>query len=205
MDEQMEIELAIRSERHATLVCDDTPHELKTVIDNPSGDLVFPVHSSVFDSGETVLWLPEERRDAMQVLVELVEVDGSNAESADRWRIYHGDPDETCWAHAKLLAVRFGSLIADGSDLDLSNPLAKDEPSICKHFNKDPGELGLIAAQLDPRSSGDGLLVGVDPLGIDIRTRFDIVRVPFGDAVTDGEAARGRIAQLLDELRGHPA
>lgn len=200
MHEHTELELAIRSERHAVLVGDGVPLEVKTVLDNSAGEFVFPVNAFALDAQESVLWLPEERNNAMQILVELTEIDGSNSEPADRWRIYHGDPTDNNWVSAKPIAVRFGSLIADGSDIELANPLAPNEPALCKEFNADRQRLGKLATAFDTRSSGDGLLVGVDPMGIDIRTRFDIVRLPFGERVTEGKAASRHIHNLLDEL-----
>lgn len=201
MHEHRELELVIRSERHASLLTGEVPHEVRTVIDNRTGGLVFPVSAFALEEADhSVLWLPEERNDALQILVELEEIDGTNSEQADRWRIYHGDPTDSNWVMAMPQAVRFGSLVADGSDIELENPLAPDEPRLCKKYNTDPAKLGHAAAVMDPRSKGDGLLVGVDPMGIDIRTRFDIIRLPFGDPVTSGDDADTRIHNLLEEL-----
>jgi len=202
MHEHTELELAIRSERHAVLVGDSVPLEVKTVLDNTTGHFVFPVNAFALDAQESVLWLPEERNTAMQILVDLTEIDGSNSEPADRWRIYHGEPTDNNWVSAAPQAVRFGALIADGSDIELANPLARDEPKLCKEFNTDRGRLGRLAAEVDPRSKGEGLLVGVDPMGIDIQTRFDIVRLPFGERVVVGAEASRHIHNLLDELAG---
>ena len=71
MHELNELELAIRSERHATLSCDGVPFTVTTVIDNESGSFVFPIESAALHGEEIVLWLPEERNDAMQILVML--------------------------------------------------------------------------------------------------------------------------------------
>jgi hypothetical protein len=202
MHEHIELELAIRSERHAVLVGDGVPLEVKTVLDNSTGEFVFPVNAFSLDARESILWLPEERNNAMQILVELNEIDGSNSEPADRWRIYHGEPTDNNWVSASPQAVRFGSLVADGSDIELSNPLAATEPALCKEFNADRERLGRLATAFDARSQGDGLLVGVDPMGIDIRSRFDIVRLPFGERVVEGAEASSYIHNLLDELAG---
>ena len=151
-------------------------------------------------SEEIVLWLPEERNDAMQILVMLEEIDGDRSASADRWRIYHGSPGQSHWVNASLLAVRFGSIVADAEQLDLTNALASSEPRLCKKYNADHDLLGRAARTMDPRSSGEGVLVGVDPMGFDIRTRFDIVRVPFGERLIDAEQADVRVHNLLSEL-----
>ena len=190
----------MRSERHAALICDDSPTPVRTVIDNASGRLVFPVGSYAFEAEQTVLWVPEERNDAMQVLVTLEEIDGSICESADRWRIYHGDVTEPYWAQAEIIAVRFGPIVADGDEIDLSNPIAADEPGLCKRYNADRESLGRLAHAFDPRSSGPGTLVGVDALGIDIRTAYDIIRVPFGERQSTGEGAGRHIDRLIEAL-----
>jgi len=200
MHELNELELAIRSERHATLACDGIPFTVRTVIDNESGTFVFPVESSALGGEEVVLWLPEERNDAMQVLVMLDEIDGELSASADRWRIYHGSPGQSHWVSASLLAVRFGTMVADAEQIDLTNPLAPDEPRLCKKYNTDHDLLGTAARTMDPRATGEGVLVGVDPMGFDIRTRFDIVRVPFGERLVDAEKADARVHNLLSEL-----
>lgn len=200
MHELNELELAIRSERHATLACDGVPFTVTTVIDNESGAFVFPVESAALRGEEVVLWLPEERNDAMQILVMLEEIDGDRSASADRWRIYHGSPGQSHWVSASLLAVRFGSMVADADQLDLTNALAPSEPRLCKKYNADHDLLGRAARTMDPRTSGEGVLVGVDPMGFDIRTRFDIVRVPFGERLVDAEKADAKVHNLLSEL-----
>jgi len=200
MDELTELEIALRSDRHAALLCDDTPTPVRTVIDNATGRLVFPAGSFAFEAEQTVLWVPEERSDAMQVLVMLEEIDGSICEAADRWRIYHGGVTEPCWAQAEIVAVRFGPIVADGDEVDLRNPVAADEPGLCKRYNADHESLGRLAHAFDPRSTGPGTLVGVDGLGIDIRTAFDIIRVPFGQRQSTGEGAGEGIDRLIEAL-----
>lgn len=200
MNELSELELAIRSERHAALAADGVPFSITTVIDNQTGALVFPIQAGVLRAQESVLWLPEERNDAMQILVTLEQIDADRSASADRWRIYHGSPGETHWVSASLQAVRFGTMVASGEEMDLSNPLAEGEPGLCKKYNADRALLGRAAHTMDPRSSGEGLLVGVDPMGFDIRTRFDIVRVPFGERITEAPVADERVKSLLGEL-----
>ena len=58
MHELNELELAIRSERHATLACDGIPFTVRTVIDNESGTFVFPVESSALGGEEVVSMRP---------------------------------------------------------------------------------------------------------------------------------------------------
>lgn len=202
MDETLALELAIRSERKADLLADGVPFPVRTVLDNVRGTFVFPLEPAALTAEECVLWIPEERHDALQVLVRLEPIDGEREASADRWRIYHGSPDHHHWASAEVLAVRFGAIVASAEEIDLSNPLAGAEPGLCKRFNADRARLGRAARAMDPRAGGEGLMVGVDPLGFDVRTRFDAVRVPFGERTSEEAVAAGRIEQLLGELAG---
>jgi len=202
MDETLALELAIRSERHADLLADGVPFTVRTVLDNERGTFVFPIPPSALKAEECVLWIPEERHDALQVLVRLEPIDGEREACADRWRIYHGSPEQHHWASAEVQAVRFGAIVASAEEIDLTNPLAGAEPGLCKAMNTDRARLGRAARAMDPRAGGEGLVVGVDPLGFDVRTRFDVVRVPFGERVTDGARAEARIRELVEELAG---
>ena len=40
-------------------------------------------------------------------------------------------------------------------------------------------------------------LVGVDPLGFDVRGRFQVARIPIDTPMIDAQAARDRIESLL--------
>lgn len=202
MDQAHALELAIRSERRADLLADGIPHPIKNVLDNHAGTLVFPIEPAALHAEEWVLWLPEERASAVQILVALETVDPERDPAADRWRIYHGSPTHHHWAGARALSIRLGSIVAGAETIDLTNPLAHAEPALCKAHNSDRPRLGRAAHAMDPRSEGEGLMVGVDPLGFDLRTRFDVVRIPFGERVTDADKARRRTEELLTELGG---
>ncbi|MEM9167789.1 MAG: hypothetical protein AAGB48_12300 [Planctomycetota bacterium] len=194
-----QLEFAVRADRRAVILFDGTPESRGTVLDNAASRLVFPAPSHGLHAEEVVVCIPEERDDALQILVSPFEINGRTEAAADRWRIYHGDEPDSHWFAAEPIGLRLGPMVVSGTDLDLSNPLAHDEPALCKRFNARPAELGRLAHAFHPRSTGSCVLVGIDPLGIDLRTRFEVVRVPFGERIGRSEPAADRIERLLEE------
>lgn len=204
-DTPRQLEFALRADRRAVVLVDGTPYERKTVLDNEQSRFVLPVPPVALDADEVVIWIPEERDDALQVLVSPFEIDGMTEAAADRWRIYHGQEPDAHWAAAEPIGVRLGPMVAGGDEIDLANHLATAEPRLCKTFNAEPAKIGALAHAFDPRAHGVCTLVGVDQLGLDIRSRWDIVRVPFGEPIDDADAAESRIRDLLDRHAGDAA
>lgn len=204
-DHASEFEFALRADRRAVVLVDGTPYERRTVLDNHASRFVLPLPSAALDGDEVVIWIPEERDDALQVLVSPFEIDGNTEAAADRWRIYHGREPDAHWVAAEPIAVRLGPMVSGGDEVDLSNRLADAEPALCKAFNTEPARLGTLAHAFDPRAHGVCTLVGVDHLGLDIRSRWDIVRVPFGGVIREPDEARSRIRELLDRHAGDAA
>lgn len=200
-----DLEFAVRADRRAVLMIDGTPYERKTVLDNRLSRFVFPVPTLALDADEVVIHIPEERDDSLQVLVSPFEIDGNTEAAADRWRIYHGSEPDAHWVAAEPIGLRMGPMVAGGDEVDLANRLADDEPRLCKRFNAEPARIGALAHRFDMRAHGVCTLVGVDHLGLDIRSRWDIVRVPFGEPITDAAQAEQRIEDLLDTHAGDAA
>lgn len=200
-----DLEFALRADRRAVVMIDGTPYERKTVLDNAVSRLVLPVPTVALDADEVVIHIPEEREDSLQVLVSPFEIDGNIEAAADRWRIYHGDEPDAHWVAAEPIGVRLGPMVAGGDEINLTNALADHEPRLCKRFNAQPARIGALAHRYDIRAHGVCTLVGVDHLGLDIRSRWDIVRVPFGEPITNAEDAERRIQHLLDTHAGDAA
>lgn len=204
-DQAAQLEFAVRADRRAVLMLDGVPTARPTVLDNAVSRFVFPAPPSVLEADEVIIFIPEERDDALQVLVSPFEIDGNTEPAADRWRIYHGSEPDARWLAAEPIGIRLGPMVVGGDEVDLTNLLAGDEPRLCKRFNAEPAKLGALAHAFDPRSHGSCVLVGVDHLGIDLRTRFDIVRIPFGRVVSDPAEAEHRIEDLLHRHAGDAA
>src|SRR5690606_10916285 len=63
-----------------------------------AGRLVAPVMVAMLDAVDTALFIPEDVDNAMEMQVTLEEFrergESESARLADRWRIYHGEPED---------------------------------------------------------------------------------------------------------------
>jgi len=146
----------------------------------PDGRLVLPVMFAMLDAADTVLFVPEYAEGCMevQVTLERLDPDGPAGGLTDRWRIYHGDPPDVHWAVADIDAARYDQWVVDGETLMRPNPLSGDEARLCRVINQQHRDaLAGLCKQVAGADVEDPLLVGVDPLGFDVRRRFDVVRV----------------------------
>lgn len=169
------------------------------VVVAPDGALVAPVMVAMLRSVDVVLFLPEESDEAMQLQVTLEEIpeSGDTAALCDRWRIYHGEPEDVRWARISIDAAKFRGMLFDGLALMEANPLAAAEARICRKAN---GEMRdalrqacLAVAKVEVE---DPRLVGVDPLGFDVRGRFDVIRLPADPPIVDEADAVEALADL---------
>ena len=79
-----------------------------------------------------------------------------------------------------------------------ANPIAEEEPAICRGFNESDGDdLRRLVLQRVEVELEDPKIVGVDSLGFDVRGRFEIARIDFEDLVDSSDAARAAIESLL--------
>ena len=169
---------------------------LKYVV-GPDGRLVAPLLYAMLHCDDTVLCVPSDAEGAMEIQVTPsgLDAEGPDGGLTDRWRIYHGDPQDTHWARFGIDAARFRRCVIDGSDLVRTNPLAADEPRLCREINLDhAAALRRFCTQAAGIDVEAPILVGVDPLGFDIRRRFDVVRAPAPSPMTSPDAV---LATLL--------
>ena len=176
---------------------------IKTVI-TPDGRLVAPVMIAMLRSVDCAFFLPEEPAHEddpvlqLQVELEQFQEDGPDGAHADRWRIYHGDPPDVNWAFLSIDAAKMSGIFISGEALHIPNALAADEAALCRDINGTHAE-ALRAAAI--RETGVDIetprLVGVDPLGFDVRGRFDVKRISSGRILKDGNDARTRLYELL--------
>ena len=188
----------IRANLAGAIAFDGEVVPLKVVV-APDGALVAPVMVAMLRAFDVVVFLPEESDEAMQLQVTLEEIEdkGEHAALCDRWRIYHGEPEDVRWARISIDAAKFGGRMFDGLALMAPNTLAEAEPGICRKVNAEMRELlkkaCLRVAEVeieDPR------LVGVDPLGFDVRGRFDIVRLDADPEIADESDAYAALEDL---------
>ena len=119
----------------------------------------------------------------------------------DRWRIYHGEPEDVRWARFTIDAAKFDGRMYDGLALSEANRLADAEARICKRVNSEMRDALKDACRHNAELEvEDPRLVGVDPLGFDVRARFEIVRLDCDPPITDEADA----IAALEELAGLP-
>jgi hypothetical protein len=190
----------LRAHTTGELRFDEHLRPVKYVI-APDGRLVAPVMVAMLRSVDTVLFVPECAEDAMEVQVTLVQFDEHSADGAlaDRWRIHHGDPPDVNWAFFEIDAARYKGNVIDGEALRRPNPLAGDEPGLCRAMNRERGEdLRRLCRQYANINVEEPVMVAIDPLGIDVRGMFDVIRVPGQEAMPTAAEAR-RVLQAMAE------
>jgi hypothetical protein len=153
----------------------------------------------------TVLFIPEYREENMmeaQVTLERFKEEQRGGEIADRWRIYHGEPEDIYWAFLNVDALRYADHVIDGEALMIENTLAADEPRICKHMNTEHvSDLRLLCHHFAHIELEQPRMVGIDPLGIDVRGRFDVVRVKAAEPFKSAEHAREVLRSMVQAAR----
>jgi hypothetical protein len=204
MDEQQAADEAyryLRSHSRGDLRFDQLFEPVRYVM-GPEGNLVWPANHAILEALDTVLYVPEDRDGAMEILVtqEELDPDGPRGALADRWRIYHGDPHEAWWALATIDTARYEGMVVDGIALIRTNPLAGAESRLCRVINQTHREdLRAVCAHFAKADVETPLLVGVDPLGFDVRRRFDVVRVEAPEPMATAEAVEATFARMLQE------
>jgi hypothetical protein len=158
---------------------DEHVRPIKLVI-APDGRLVAPVMVGMIEAADTVIFLPEESDDALQIQVTLEPFDehGPLGSLADRWRIYHGEPPDVRWAILTPEAARLGEIFLDGEAIVIPNPLAAVEARICRTINE--RHLDLLSSsclRVHSKALENPRAVGIDDGGIDVRGRFDVFRL----------------------------
>ena len=189
----------------AGLIRFDTEYLPIKIVVAPDGRLVAPVMESMLMSTDCAIYLPEEPEDSkddviqLMVTLERFEENGPEGILADRWRIYHGEPEDVRWATMTIDFCKFGEFAFDGEAMMWPNPLAADEAKLCRKFNQDREEaLRALVLKTHQVEIEEPRLVGVDGLGIDVRGRFDVHRVSFDSPVVDATGAEATIGSILD-------
>ena len=204
MDEAQAAEDAyrfLRSHTTGDLRFDERFRQLRYVI-GPDGRLVAPVMFAMLEATDTALFVPEDVDNAMELLVSLTEIepDGPFGALTDRWRIYHGDPEDIHWASINLEAARYDGHVVDGEALVQANPLAEDEARLCRKINDSHrAELRQVCQVFVQAEVESPMLVGVDRLGFDVRRRFDVLRVDAPQPMNTAADAELVLGQMIEQ------
>lgn len=204
LPEEIRAALAFMRGHLRGLIRFDTEYLPIRVVFAPDGRLVAPVMESMLLSTDCAIYLPEEPEDQDDEIVQLMvtlerfEENGPDGALADRWRIYHGEPEDVRWAAMTVDFCKFGGFAFDGEAVMQANPLAPTEAAICRRVND--GHVAALRSAVQRTVSvelEEPRLVGVDPLGLDVRGRFDVVRVPSEVVLDSAETADREIDALL--------
>lgn len=188
----------LRANLTGTIGFDEEFIPIKVVV-APDGALVAPVMVAMLRALDVVIFLPAEDDAAMQLQVTLEEIQdsGEHAALCDRWRIYHGEPEDVRWARISIDAAKFDGRMFDGLALMEPNALAEAEPRICRKVNAEMrGLLKQACLRVAEVEIEDPRLVGVDPLGFDVRGRFDVVRLDANPEIVDESDAFAALEEL---------
>jgi hypothetical protein len=203
--EQQALDLALRTlaaHRTGAISFGEHVRPIKFVLDNEDGRLVCPVMVAVLEEPEIVMFIPEESDEALQLLLDVEEVDEKDHSRAiDKWIAHHGDPEDIHWVACWIDAARMGPVVIDGDALMNSNPLAGAEARTCRRINEDKDALRALCARYAKMDVEDPLCVAVAPLGLSVKSRFDILFVPFGADIETESALDAEIDRLLAEAR----
>jgi hypothetical protein len=190
----------VRAHTTGELRYDERQQPVRFVFDPATGKLVISVMVAMLDAVDTVLFIPEERDGAMELLLTLAPLaqEGAGEALADRWRIYHGEPEDMHFAIASIEACRHESFVIDGEALQQPNALATDEPRLCKLLNEvGKDRLAALTFARANRRIESPVAVGVDQFGFDVRARFEIVRLAAPESWASAADAERDISAWL--------
>jgi hypothetical protein len=204
MDEQQVLEEAygfLRGHTAGDLRFDEHMRRLRYVI-GPDGRLAAPVMYAMLSAVDVVLFVPENAEGAMELQLTLTRLDpdGPDGALADRWRIYHGEPQDIHWAVLDIDAARYQRWVLDGPALIRANPLAAHEAKLCRRINQELRQDFACACRNCGVDAENPLLVGVDPLGFDVRRMFEVVRLPAPQPMDSPEAV-DRVLRAMMAVR----
>ena len=175
----------LKSNSTGTLQFGENTHDVSFTF-APDGRLVISAMVAMLQPCDSIMFIPEYGENCMEMHVTLAQFkeEGENGAIADRWQVYFGEPPDVQWAFVDIDAVRFHEMFIDGEGLCKENSLAREEHAICKMLNEQKDVVRKVCFEKTKVEVADPFVVGVDPLGIDIRAPFGIVRIPSGNKFT---------------------
>lgn len=198
---------ALRSHYGGDLRFDDHLRPVQYVM-APDGALIAPVMAAMLSGFNMVLFIPDNSDDALQLQISIEPFKEDTAEGgalADRWRIYHGEPVDVFWGRLNIDAAKFQGYVIDGEALMRPNPLTEHAPRICRSLNSSQRDaVKSLCEQFARTDVAQPVVVGIDPLGIDVRRKFDVIRVPFHEPQPSADAALAELAKMMQRATGGP-
>lgn len=183
---------------------EDAAFSLRTVIAPPLGRLVADLPDSLRDAESAALHIPDERDDALHLLVTPEPIDPDDpppgvGEWLDRFIAYHLQWRARTPALLRIDAAKWDAEVVDADELNLTNPLAPIESRLLKLLNADRARLSAICRARAETDEDEPVAVGIDPDGFDIRAHIGVVRCHAGDLDISPEHAEASIKRLIKE------
>lgn len=193
----------LRAHSGGVLRAGDLPIIAKYVLDPATGCPVVPLAADGPDAIDESMadslpfLIPDEGEGGLQLLCSVADLDPRTHESPDRHLIYHGPSHQRRWALLRVESARIANRVFDPQLLIAPNPLRSAEPGLCKLANGRKEHLLALARDRIGRSLDRAVMVGIDPLGLDVRTNFGIGRIEFTAPMTTPAAAHEAVETLL--------
>lgn len=178
----------LRRHFSGVVVADEVIFARNFVIDPASGEIVAALPASVDESESIVLHVPDESRDSMQLMVECRQLDANRDAACDRLLIYHGRAEGARFVAMGPIDVKWEAIETKIENFFRPSELATDEPRLCKQLNGDAHALADLVKRLSDRATIEPKAVGIDVLGLDVRTRTGLVRIEFREPLTPTNA-----------------
>ncbi|MHC4976969.1 MAG: hypothetical protein ACYTF7_10250 [Planctomycetota bacterium] len=176
----------LRSFRVGTLLFEDNLRPMRFVVDPESGRLVMPMMVAMIQTDHQVLMIPEETEDSLQLLLSVETIDEHHA-LVDRWRIYHGEPEDIHWTVSWIDSAKLQGLVFDGDALMSKSTLGVEEMRVVSAMNQRSDDLRTLAKVFGGMEVESPLCVGADSWGLHVKSRFDIVRIETSREARDGD------------------
>ena len=180
---------------------------VRFVVESASGAIVLPVEPGFAKSlsDELVLFVPGESEQQANIALSPELIARPEAEEAcDRWAAYHGKATHNAWIRGTVDGLKTESAVYGPDECAGPNPLGRAEYALIRHANADRAALSAACKRFGAMPVADPLAVGADPLGIDVRARFGILRLEFPDGVfaDTPEKAQREVDRLLGRTPG---
>jgi hypothetical protein len=186
----------LRHNRQGVLLADALAVPTPFVLDGVTARVVFPADGTVLRAEELVFFIPRESPSDDHELQLLLSAGEATEAAADRWRAYHGQPRFNAFGAFAIEDVKFDGQVVEEA-ISTPNPLTGIEGTLCKMVNADRACLAAACARITGVQLNEPLAVGVDAFGVDVKSRFGIVRLDFAAPIADRHAAEHAIAVLL--------
>lgn len=133
--------------------------------------------------------IPEEAPGSLQLLGVPDLIDPERSGAGDRYLAYHRRRERAHLAWFVVESAKFGGQVLDA--FASPNPLGRAEFAIIRRAHA--ALEGTLGARL---GVGDARVVGVDPLGVDVRGDRGVHRLPFDEPGADEASIERAIARL---------